>query len=351
MGFVFFAIAPQTAQAVCECSYQLSEIVRNIQTAAQQQRAATMEAAQAQTAYTTAELIRIREAIKNSQTGIVAAVKASEIGIINNRTESAYEPASQPETNCGNDEMGGGYQASKATTQKALEDIMDKLVERKSRFQRPVDYRNELSDEEMPLAQEAIDLLGLTQPGKTLTTEEVKKNAQVIEAITDAIPAPNLDEESKETPAGKTYEMQKKNFDTKHIIYQSVIAKHIADRTPTIEGLEKWASGKWYDMGGSGDVPGLVEGKMSQDALRWLLANMRLASANYYEQILPALPTDGLLRDIAAMQATSLELQRKQVELLEAMAMMMAMQGIDKLEDEKRILLFQYDNVISQEQK
>jgi hypothetical protein len=75
-----------------------------------------------------------------------------------------------------------------------------------------------------------------------------------------------------------------------------------------------------------------VEGKMSEDALFWLLTNMRLSSANWHEEILPSLPEAGLLREMASMMAVNLELERRQKNHLENIETLLSLLAQSQLE-------------------
>jgi hypothetical protein len=86
-------------------------------------------------------------------------------------------------------------------------------------------------------------------------------------------------------------------------------------------------------MGGQGQVPGLTNGRLSQEALFWLLTNMRLASGNWHEEILPKLPEAGLLREIASMMAVDLELSRRQNEQLGNISLILSLNGLNYLEN------------------
>jgi hypothetical protein len=355
-GSLLLAAVPGSAYAQCNCggmsnimSWAADKIINGIVVPMQQQMS---NAAGYETANLHQDLVAIREAILMTKDQLDSTMQQVDQDQAERATEKTYEPASQPETNCGNNQMGGGLQTSKQTTEQAAADIMEKIYERKTRFKRPFDYRKELGGEDWPGPPKAVTHFGVMTSGKTLTLPETKEAEQIIESMTNPIPPQVISKDKEETLDGATYMVQLRNFEAKQALYQSVLAKRVSERAPTVEGLASWARGKWADMGAQGDPPGLIDGKMSQDALFWILANMRLSSANWHEEILPQLPEAGLLRELASMQAVQLELSRKQNELLENIAMMMAMDGLDRLDGpERQALRAQFNRVIGSDPK
>lgn len=344
------------AAASCYCGPSIQNAANQITAAINSTSSAEMQHATQLTYSQTSEIVgglkQIGEILKTSQTQLSADLDNLERRLTKHSTERTYEPGAMPETNCGNDEMSGSVQNSIGHTRQAASDIMKKLYERKTKFPKPVDYRNELVKEDRPSSEEVVELMGILEPGKTLTAEETAKNFKILEAITNPIPLADLPDEGKQTSAGKNYLYKKDSFESRQAIYQAVITRYLSERAPTMDNISDWAIGKWGDMGGSGNPPGLVDGRMSQDAWRNFMAKMRIGSANWHEQILPTLPEAGLLRDIAAMQAFQLELEMKQVELLEQISLMMALDGAQKLESTERIVMTNhFDQAVSVEQK
>ena len=265
-----------------------------------------------------------------AQESISASIKAADLSASQRELERTFDAPSQPSTNCGDDEMGAILLGAMGTGRKTAEAIMGKLFERRDRHPRPVDYLREMG--EFPGPAEAAGDLGALSSGRTFTTEEMLGAERLIEALSDPLPPADLPEVAAATPAGRIYEIQKRDYETRQSLYQSVLAKRVEARAPTMEGLSDWAKGKWAQMGGAGDPPGLVGGRMSREALSWLMANLRLSSANWHEGVLPALTEAGLLREMASMMAMDLELSRQRNEHLENLSMMMALEGLRGLE-------------------
>lgn len=276
------------------------------------------------------DLVALREAVLMGQETISSAIEVADREAAERDFDKTWDLGAQPITNCGNDTMGGELMLSKESLEETGKGIMDKVVERRSRHERPVDYLAELST--FPGPEKAQEALGALSSGKTMTLGELREAERLIESVTDPLPARGIPERLGNSPAGRVYVAQKAQYEARQGLYQSVMARRLADRAPTVDGLAKWAQGKWREMGGEGDVPGLVEGRLSQEALFWILANMRLASGNWHEEILPRLPEAGLLREMASMMAVELELSRKRNEHLENISLLLSLNGLGQLE-------------------
>jgi hypothetical protein len=281
------------------------------------------------------DLAAIREAVLYAGGRAEAAVAAADKSSAERQLERTYEAGSQPPSICGGDALGAGYQLSEATRARAAADVLARAASRGERFRRPVDFQEERLAGGWPGPQEAGSLLGAAGP-PTLTPEGVAGAERAIEALSGRFPPPELEGGALSTPAGRAYEDARREFLTRQALFQSALARLAAGRAPTVEGLEGWARGKWEEMGGAGDPPGLEGGRLSQEALFWYLANMRLGSANWHEETLASLPEAGLLRELASMQAVGLELLRRQGESLDLIAGLLAASGLGELEGAPR---------------
>jgi len=346
LGLILFSPQAALAASGCDCvtmSQLISMQTRELTTA---MKAFQIEVHQDQGEAARgliAALGRVEAAVLHTQASLYSAIQTADRNGAERNIERTFDPNSQPETVCGNNQMGGGLQTSHKTLSQASSDLFEKIYERKSRYDRYLDYQSELIADDWPTPKMAVENMGLLNSGHTLTLDELKSAERLVEALTDPMPPRRAPDSRKNSPEARTYEAQLRNYETKQGLYQGIIVRHVAHRAPTVDGLSAWAAGKWKDMGGQGDPPGLVDGKLSQDALFWLLSNMRIASANWHEKILPSLPEAGLLRDIASMQAVQLELSRRNNETLEYIAMMMALDGIGQLDgNERNSLMEQY---------
>jgi hypothetical protein len=288
------------------------------------------------------DMTALRETVMLMKDSVVGAIEAADKSGADRVTERTYEPGSQPETICGNDVLGASRQLGAENTERAGRDILERVLERPRRHQRPLDYALEAASAEWPGA-EAVLSLGIGRGARTYTLEETAQAEKVVESLSNPSPPPQLSDGLKNTPAGRSYEAMRKDYELRLSVYQSVLASSAAARAPAIDGLGAWVRSRWALMGGSGDPPGLIDGKLSEETLFWYLANVRLSSANWHEEALAALPEAGLLREIAAMEAVSLELVRRQNELLRDMLTVMTVGGLEGLSGERRKgLLAQY---------
>jgi hypothetical protein len=289
----------------------------------------------------------LRETVALMGDQVVQAIKALDKNEAERVTERTYEEGSQPKSICGNDALGASLQLGTLTRDKARADILERAMGRSVRHPRQVDYIAELGSDTWPDAT-ALAALGLGTGPRTYSLEETATAVRVLESLSNPVPPPKLPEDRKNTPAGLNYEAQRKDFELRLALYQGVLARDAADRAPTLEGLADWAGSKWRDMGGTGSPPGLSNGLLSQESLFWYLANMRLASANWHEEALPTLPEAGLLRELVAMEAVSLELARRQNELLGEIARLLALDGLENLNTGKRQALLKQYSLASQ---
>jgi hypothetical protein len=330
---ILWALAPAQAKAWCDCAtaariaYESAErIVTGI---ARPLEAAVQRAASYTTLNLHRDLVSLREAVILGQESVSAAVRAADRSAAEREIERSFDLGSQPSTSCGNDDLGAVLLGSRDLVDLAGQAVVDRAAERRTRHDRPVDYLRELSA--FPEPKDAASRLGVLPAGRTFTVAELAEAERTLEALSDPLPLPALPEGPAGAPAGRAYEVQKRAYETRLGIYQGVLAKRLADRAPTLDGLESWARSKWESMGGEGDPPGLVEGRLSQEALAWLLSNLRLASANWHESVLPAMTEAGLLREMASMMAVELELSRRRDEHLQNISTMMAIAGLERL--------------------
>jgi hypothetical protein len=285
------------------------------------------------------DLTALRETVMLLKDSVVSAIEASDKNSAERSAERTYEPGSQPETICGGDYVGASLQAGYRTREKAAGDILQRAMQRPQRHQRPLDFLTEIGSEAWPGAEGAARL-GLSGGGaRTYSLEETLEAERLLESLSNPMPPPDLPDNRKGTPAGRSYTAMKKDYELRLSIYQGVLSRNIASRAPALEGLEGWVRSKWSSMGGAGDPPGLQNGLISDETLFWYLTSMRLSSANWHEEALPALPEAGLLRELAAMEAVNLELQRRQNELLRDLVTLVAISGLEGLSNDKRAAL------------
>ncbi|MDR1870724.1 MAG: hypothetical protein LBS60_02150 [Deltaproteobacteria bacterium] len=281
------------------------------------------------------DLTAIREAILMAQERGAEAVELADQRAADRDAEKTYEPASQPITNCLNDQLGESWREAGPVRDVLREDLLKAATARTTRNAKPLDYLEEINAVSA-VNQNLSRLLGTAPDSLTLSETEYASAGEVLGQLTDPLPAPTLPNGLDQSPAGKLYTAAKIDLDKRLGLYQGILAQRLASRAPSIDGLEEWAERKWGEMGGTGSPPGLVNGRLSENSLIWLLANVRLGSANWHEKVLPALPEAGLLRELAVMAATQLELTRRQTAHLDNISLMLALEGLDRLDQRAR---------------
>jgi hypothetical protein len=335
LGFFFWQSTPAQAAVGCDCgtlSSLLRQTAQTIVTGIANPLSLVIEkAAGYQTANLRQELVAIREAILMAQEATTGAIERADQSQADRTTERTYEPASQPLTNCLNDLMGSFWRQGGPVRSQLRQALMDNLETRSARNAKPADYLKEINANSLK-TKEFNRLWGVAPETLTLTETELNQAAQTLAELTDPLPAPELPSALMSSPAGELYVAAKSDLEKRLSLYQGILAQRLSSRAPTMGGLSEWVERKWSDMGGSGSPPGLVDGYLSEQSLLWYLTNLRLGSSDWHEKILPTLPEAGLLREMAAMSAIQLEISRQQSLQLENLNLMMALEGLERLE-------------------
>jgi hypothetical protein len=339
LGAVALAAPSEAAAVGCDCGSLSALLARSAQTVVQgivtPLSAMTEKAAGYQTVNLHQDLVAIREAVINAQEQTAEAVERAEQAAADRSSERTYEPASQPLTNCFNDLLGSVWRGSSEILSAAEDELMARAAARNGRSARPADFLKEIN--RSPLVPGSLSrLIGAASGPLTLTGREFDEAGQMLGELTDPLPAPSLPAGRETSPAGQLYAAAKKDLESRLTVYQGILARRLAERAPAVGGLSAWTEKKWQDMGGSGPPPGLINGQVSETTLIWYLTNLRLGSGHWHEKILPALPEPGLLREIAAMAAVQLELSRRQNAHLENISLMMALEGLELLDQRRR---------------
>jgi hypothetical protein len=338
---LFSLLAPPKAQAAvgCDCGTMGSLLRSAAQTVvagiANPLALVIEKAAGYQAATLREDLTAIREAILMAQEKTSEAIEEAGRGEADRVAERTYEPASQPVTNCLNDLLGEAWREAAPALGAVRESLQKSAAARSAKSARPADYLKEINSGALK-AENLSRLLGTAPEALTLTEAEFSLAGAALGELTDPMPAPALPAGLADGAAGQVYSAAKSDLEKRLSVYQGILAQRLASRAPAIGGLGEWAARKWREMGGSGTPPGLVDGYFSEASLTWFLANLRLGSANWHEKILPALPEAGLLREMAAMGAVQLELSRRQALHLENVSLLLALEGLDRLDQRAR---------------
>ena len=181
--------------------------------------------------------------------------------------------------------------------------------------------------------------------GNTLSNKEEAgslKNAVMMSyLITNPYPSLTIDDDLKETTHGKEYLAAKKVIDANISLPQMAMSEIIANKTASYD-LGVWATQMHKSMGKDKAVQptGVIEGKISADALLDTLTAIRYANPNWSLDI-HTKSTEGLLRELLIMDSVTMEFMRRQTKLMQNMLAMMAQSGslkIASMNDELKAL-------------
>ena len=171
--------------------------------------------------------------------------------------------------------------------------------------------------------------------GNTLSNKEEAgslKNAVMMSyLITNPYPSLTIDDDLKETTHGKEYLAAKKVIDANISLPQMAMSEIIANKTASYD-LGVWATQMHKSMGKDKAVQptGVIEGKISADALLDTLTAIRYANPNWSLDI-HTKSTEGLLRELLIMDSVTMEFMRRQTKLMQNMLAMMAQSGSIKI--------------------
>ena len=148
----------------------------------------------------------------------------------------------------------------------------------------------------------------------TMTAQEITAARQYTQLVIDPNPPILLTSKQAATPAGRRYNADRRTRNARVQLAQRVMDQIIADKSPTVPS-DGWAKGAWSSMGHSGQPPGIVHGDMSSDAMLTLMVQSRFGNANWYAHVLAGENKIGVLRDMAVMQAISMQIQLERLKL------------------------------------
>ncbi len=234
--------------------------------------------------------------------------------------ERTYGKKSIPKSNCNdNDQVAIRNGVAPALAIKALGEAKkhtQTYTKRKT--------ANDAIDSMLSAAPQSDDLIKLLS-SDTIPVADQKKAIDALIYLTDQSPPRELDPKEKKGIVAAEYERIRKIRNLKIAFPQKVFADYISDRLPTLP-LQKWATDKWKAMGGTGPVPGVVNGEISSVALTNFFVDSRIANPNWLSVDIIEMNEVGLARESLYLQAVELYMKRKQNILLEQIALMLAFQ-------------------------
>lgn len=243
-------------------------------------------------------------------------------GVAQEKAEAqrTYGPQSKAPSACGTPELGSGVQVGKAAEGKVSRDITTALKTHGSKWGK----HDDIAKHYATIPKEKVTPEKLFPEKGTLTVDEVKDAKLMGELLTNPSPTLKLSEAVQKTSSGQSYELISKIKETRLAVPQKVVSDTIAAHSPTME-LGDWAIDAWQSMGGSGTPEGVVDGKISPVALLNLMTDMRFSNPNWYKALNGGEMNEmAIKREQLMMAATSMEMQRRQLILLQQIAMMMA---------------------------
>lgn len=276
----------------------------------------------------TATVVRALVALKESN---VAAIKGQAVAGEAMKTEDMYGSAAQPSGLCGATSLGAGIQLGAQAGQEIHATMREKqFAYANTPGTKPVEFLHRILADDQPSEPESLDALFPLQ--STLTEDQLAQAHESIKTLANPRPLPMVTDAQKETPAGQTYAAARKVHEERLAAVTEALNHHVVLHAPTLpEDVTEWAKNQWSEAGGSGNPPGIVDGKLSEAGLYKLLSQMRVGNPNWFAQIATA--TDaGLLREMAVMQAFQMELARKNMELMDRLTVIAALDFLSRME-------------------
>ena len=301
--------------------------------------AAKSETIQAVNAYTAAEAQAIRSEILLAAQNIIGTIKSETATVVralvalkeSNVAAIKGQAVAGEAMNCGATSLGAGIQLGAQAGQEIHATMREKqFAYANTPGTKPVEFLHRILADDQPSEPESLDALFPLQ--STLTEDQVAQAHESIKTLANPRPLPMVTDAQKETPAGQTYAAARKVHEERLAAVTEALNHHVVLHAPTLpEDVTEWAQNQWSEAGGSGTPPGIVDGKLSEAGLYKLLSQMRVGNPNWFAQIATA--TDaGLLREMAVMQAFQMELARKNMELMDRLTVIAALDFLSRME-------------------
>lgn len=184
--------------------------------------------------------------------------------------------------------------------------------------------------------------------GGVMGADDVAKAQRISEIVTNPAPTPTIPEHFLHNgPEIQAYQAQKKIKESRLIIPQKVFSNNLAAHSATVP-LDGWAQNTYERMGGEGQPDGVVDGKMSPMSIINMQVDMRYANPNWAPD-LQSTSEKQLLYEMAQMNAVSMEMQRRQLELLQQITLLLAQDQATRVNQEQDpVIRARYNQVINQ---
>jgi hypothetical protein len=271
----------------------------------------SLESAQKEnTATTKAALDRVTDTITKALTGF---------GTAQARVENVrqFGERSRPLSACTSVQMAAGLQNGKKSEKLVSEGIC-KAVEEESRgYINGSQIISAMADK----APESLTANALFPSDGAINDAELRNSKEWISLVTDPSPDLEIPPSREDTRAAKQAHAVK-NIKTAGLsLPRQVLSEIAAANSPTLE-LGAWAQEMATQMGAEAPE-GVVDGRISPNTYLTTQVNMRAANPNWHSTLNGT--TDvGVLREMASMQAVSLEIQMRTLRRTEQMAALLA---------------------------
>ncbi len=262
--------------------------------------------------------------------------------------EEIFGSDSQPELLCGGSGLGAGLQIADQASEILKTGLQEKQFEYgNNQNSRPVDFINRIISDEHPSLTEMTTML--SPKNYTLSNDEVSMANESIKTIANPFPLPLPTEEQLGTPAGEGYQTARTIQEGKKGLAMEVLNENVAYHSPTLPSdVTAWATEQWKSSGGTGEVPGLVNGSMSQAGLFALLSQLRSGNPNWIANI-SKMTNMGVAREQLFIDALNFEIQRRNNELLNKLLVITSLHYLNSIEENNEAKKV-YQELISNEQ-
>ncbi|MDR1487787.1 MAG: hypothetical protein LBT62_07360, partial [Deltaproteobacteria bacterium] len=172
-GTIIFINGTIDDSKACECAPSISSAASKIASTIQTNYTMIIQSLQTtlgqHATAMNADTDKIVSAIENMRDQLYSKMEDVDQTQVERELDRRYGADSQPETNCGGNEMGGGYQNSRGIKDQASEDILEKITKRDEKFEKSVEYRNEIADQSFPEPIKLTEHMGTMKAPVTLT--------------------------------------------------------------------------------------------------------------------------------------------------------------------------------------
>lgn len=183
-----------------------------------------------------------------------------------------------------------------------------------------------------------------------LSIEQSRKADFAVKSVVDPFPTPKLPEKFKARGKMMGYEAERKVKYSRLAMPAAIISDVVASYQPTME-LGEWAEKMYHKMGGSGQPPQVVDGKISPMGYIDLMVNARFANQQWYSGFtgIHSMTPTGILRELAVMESVNMEMQRRQMKYMQQTTALLAQDQAAKAGEEFNNSLTQtYQKVVQE---